>query len=149
MKVILLENIEKLGKEGDVVDVAPGYARNYLILKKKALVSSPGNMKKFEEIKKMKTVKYMKSKEESEKLAEKLNTLSITAVVKVDENERLYGSVTLPDIAELLQKEGYEIDKKKIIIDEPIKNLGVYTIPINLHAEVQATIKLWVVSEVV
>ncbi len=149
MKVILLENIEKLGKEGDVVDVAPGYARNYLILKKKALVSSPGNMKKFEEIKKMKTVKYMKSKEEAEKLAEKLNTLSITAVVKVDENERLYGSVTLPDIAELLQKEGYEIDKKKIIIDEPIKNLGVYTIPINLHAEVQATIKLWVVSEVV
>jgi len=149
MKVILLENIEKLGKEGDVVDVAPGYARNYLILKKKALVSSPGNMKKFEEIKKMKTVKYMKSKEEAEKLAEKLNTLSITAVVKVDENERLYGSVTLPDIAELLQKEGYEIDKKKIIIDEPIKNLGVYTIPINLHPEVQATIKLWVVSEVV
>lgn len=149
MKVILLENIEKLGKEGDVVDVAPGYARNYLILKKKALVSSPGNMKKFEEIKKMKTVKYMKSKEEAEKLAEKLNTLSITAVVKVDENERLYGSVTFPDIAELLQKEGYEIDKKKIIIDEPIKNLGVYTIPINLHAEVQATIKLWVVSEVV
>lgn len=149
MKVILLENIEKLGKEGDVVDVAPGYARNYLILKKKALVSSPGNMKKFEEIKKMKTVKYMKSKEEAEKLAEKLNTLSITAVVKVDENERLYGSVTLPDIAELLQKEGYEIDKKKIIIDEPIKSLGVYTIPINLHAEVQATIKLWVVSEVV
>ncbi|MCK4395522.1 50S ribosomal protein L9 [candidate division WOR-3 bacterium] len=149
MKVILLENIEKLGKEGDVVDVAPGYARNYLILKKKALVSSPGNMKKFEEIKKMKTVKYIKSKEEAEKLAEKLNTLSITAVVKVDENERLYGSVTLPDIAELLQKEGYEIDKKKIIIDEPIKSLGVYTIPINLHAEVQATIKLWVVSEVV
>lgn len=149
MKVILLENIEKLGKEGDVVDVAPGYARNYLILRKKALVSSPGNMKKFEEIKKMKSVQYMKSKEEAEKLAEKLNTLSITAVVKVDENERLYGSVTLPDIAELLQKEGYEIDKKKIIIDEPIKNLGVYTIPINLHAEVQATIKLWVVSEVV
>lgn len=149
MKVILLENIEKLGKEGDVVDVAPGYARNYLILKKKALVSSPGNMKKFEEIKKMKTVKYMKSKEEAEKLAEKLNTLSITAVVKVDENERLYGSVTLPDISELLRKEGYEIDKKKIIIDEPIKSLGVYTIPIRLHEEVQATIKLWVVSEVV
>lgn len=149
MKVILLEDIEKLGKEGDVVDVAPGYARNYLILKKKALVSSPGNMKKFEEIKKMKTVQYMKSKEEAEKLAEKLNTLSITAVVKVDENERLYGSVTSPDIAELLRKEGYEIAKKKIIIDEPIKSLGVYTIPIGLHEEVQATIKLWVVSEVV
>lgn len=149
MKVILLENIEKLGKEGDVVDVASGYARNYLILKKKALVSSPGNMKKFEEIKKMKSVQYMKSKEGAEKLAEKLDTLSITAVVKVDENERLYGSVTLPDISELLRKEGYEIDKKKIIIDEPIKSLGVYTIPIRLHEEVQATIKLWVVSEVV
>lgn len=149
MKVILLEDIEKLGKEGDVVDVAPGYARNYLILKKKALISSPGNMKKFEEIKKMKTVQYMKSKEEAEKLAEKLNTLSITAVVKVGENERLYGSVTSPDIAELIRKEGYEIDKKKIIIDEPIKSLGVYTIPIRLHEEVQATIKLWVVSEVV
>lgn len=149
MKVILLENIEKLGKEGDVVDVASGYARNYLLLGKKALVSTPGNMKKFEEIKKLKAIQYQQSKEEAEKIAEKLNALSITSVVKAGENEKLYGSVTTSDIAELLRKEGYEIDKKKIVIEEPIKSLGVYTIPIKLHTEVQATIKLWVVSETV
>jgi large subunit ribosomal protein L9 len=149
MKIILLEDIEKLGKEGDVVDVAPGYARNYLIAKKKALISTPGNRKQFEEIKKRKTIQYMKSKEEAEKLAEKLNEISITSVAKAGENEKLYGSVTTGDIVELLSKEGFEIDKKKIVIEEPIKSLGVYTIPIKLHAEVQATVKLWVVSEAV
>lgn len=149
MKVILLEDIEKLGKEGDVVDVASGYARNYLLVKKKALLSTTGNMKKFETIKKMKAIQYMKTKGESEKLAEKLNTLSITSVMKAGENEKLYGSVTTGDISELLKKEGYEIDKKKIVIEEPIKSLGVYSISIRLHAEVQATVKLWVVSEVV
>ncbi len=149
MKIILLEDIEKLGKEGDVVDVAPGYARNYLLAKKKALISTPGNRKQFEEIKKRKTIQYMKSKEEAEKLAEKLNEISITSVAKAGENEKLYGSVTTGDIVELLSKEGFEIDKKKIVIEEPIKSLGVYTIPIKLHAEVQATVKLWVVSEAV
>ena len=149
MKIILLEDIEKLGKEGEVVDVAPGYARNYLLVKRKALISSPGNLKKFESIKKKKAIQYMKSKEEAEKLAEKLNALSITSVVKAGENEKLYGSVTSSDIAELLKKEGYEIDKKKIAVSEPIKSLGVYSVSIKLHAEVQATVKLWVVSEAV
>jgi large subunit ribosomal protein L9 len=149
MKVILLEDIDKLGKEGDVVDVTPGYARNYLLAKKKALLSNPGNMKRFGEIKKRKTIQYLKSKEEAERLAEKLNTVSITSVAKSGENEKLYGSVTSGDIVELLKKEGYELDKKKIAIGEPIKSLGVYSIPIKLHPEVQATIKLWVVSEVV
>jgi large subunit ribosomal protein L9 len=149
MKVILLEDIEKLGKEGEVVNVAPGYARNFLLLKKKALVSTPGNMKKFKEIRRIKDTRYKRSKEVAEKLAEKLNELSITAVAKAGENEKLFGSVTAHDIVELLQKEGYEIDKKKININEPIKSLGVYTISINLHAEVEANIKLWVVSEAV
>lgn len=149
MKIILLEDIEKLGKEGDEVDVAPGYARNYLLAKNKALVSTPGNRKRFEEIKKRKTIQYLKSKEEAEKLAEKLNMVSITSVAKAGENEKLYGSVTSADIVELLGKEGFEIDKKKIVIEEPIKSLGVYSIPIKLHAEVEATVKLWVVSEAV
>ena len=149
MKIILLEDIEKLGKEGEVVDVAPGYARNYLLVKRKALISSPGNLKKFEAIKKKKAIQYMKSKEKAEELAEKLNMLSITSVVKAGENEKLYGSVTSSDIAELLKKEGYEIDKKKIAVSEPIKSLGVYSVSIKLHAEVQATVKLWVVSEAV
>jgi large subunit ribosomal protein L9 len=149
MKVILLEDIDKLGKEGDVVDVAAGYARNYLLVKNKALLSTPGNRKKFEVIKKMKEIQYMRSKDESEKLAEKLNTVSITAVAKAGENEKLYGSITTGDISELLKKEGFDVDKKKIIIEEPIKSLGVYTIGIKLHTEVQATIKLWVVSEAV
>ncbi len=147
MKVILLENIGKLGEEGDVVNVAGGYARNYLLLKKKALSYTPGNMKKFESIKKLKTIQYQRSKKEAEKFALKLNTLSITSVVKAGENEKLFGSVTSSDINELLKKEGYEIDKKKIVLSEPIKSLGVYTIPIKLHPEVQASIKLWVVSE--
>ncbi|TET21987.1 MAG: 50S ribosomal protein L9 [Candidatus Cloacimonadota bacterium] len=149
MKVILLEDIDNLGNEGDVVDVASGYARNYLLVKKKALISSQGNKKRFEEIKKKKAVEYMKSKGEAEKLAEKLNTVSVTSVVKAGENEKLYGSVTTADIAELLKSEGYEIDKRKVVIEESIKSLGVYTIPIKLHTEVQAKIKLWVVSETV
>ena len=149
MKIILLESIGKLGKEGDVVDVAGGYARNYLIPKKKALSYSKGNLKRFEEIKRLKDIQYRHSKEEAEKLAEKLNAISVTSVVKAGENEKLYGSVTTGDIAELLKKEGYEIDKRKIVIEEPIKKLGVYTIPIKLHPEVQASIKLWVVSETV
>jgi len=106
-------------------------------------------MKRFEEIKKRKTIQYLKSKEEAEKLAEKLNTVSVTSVAKAGENEKLYGSVTSGDIAELLKTEGFDLDKRKIVIEEPIKSLGVYTIPIKLHAEVQATIKLWVVSETV
>jgi len=149
MKVILLENIEKLGKEGDVVDVAPGYARNYLLLKNKAFVSTTENMKKFEQIKKKRATEYQKSRAEAENLAEKLNTVSVTVAVKAGENEKLYGSVTSSDIAKLLAKEGYEIDKKKINIEEPIKSLGVYTIPIKLHTEVKANVKLWVVSETV
>ena len=149
MKIILLESIGKLGKEGDVVDVAGGYARNYLIPQKKALSYSKGNLKRFEEIKRLKDIQYQHSKEEAEKLAEKLKALSVTSVVKAGENEKLYGSVTTGDIAELLKKEGYEIDKRKIVIEEPIKKLGVYTIPIKLHPEVQASIKLWVVSETV
>jgi len=147
MKVILLESIGKLGEEGDVVDVTGGYARNFLLLKKKALTYTPVNMKKFEAIRKLRTIQYEHSKEEAEKFALKLNTLSITSVVKAGENEKLFGSVTSADIVELLKKEGHEIEKKKIVLSEPIKSLGVYTIPIKLHPEVQASIKLWVVSE--
>lgn len=147
MKIILLEDIEKLGKVGDVVDVAPGYARNYLLVRKKALVSTPENVKRFEHIKKKKESAYLESKEEAEELAGKLNDVSITAVVKASDSEKLYGSVNPSDIVSLLKEEGYDIDRKKIIIEEPIKSLGVYNIGIKLHAEIQANVKLWVVSE--
>lgn len=147
MKVILLEDVDKLGNEGDVVDVAPGYARNYLLVRKKALVSTPENLKRFEHIKKKKESEYLESKEEADELANKLSDVSITAVVKASESEKLYGSVTPSDIVGLLKEEGYDIDKKKIVIEEPIKNLGVYNIGIKLHEEIQANVKLWVVSE--
>jgi large subunit ribosomal protein L9 len=147
MEVILLEDVDKLGKAGDTVDVAPGYARNYLLVRKKALLSSPENVKRFEHIKKKREDEYLESKEEAEELASKLNDVSITAVVKASESEKLYGSVTPSHIVSLLKEEGYDIDKKKIVIEEPIKSLGVYNIGIKLHPEVQAKVKLWVVSE--
>jgi len=147
MKIILREDIERLGKRGDIVQVKDGYARNYLIPQGKALPATPGYLRQFEEEKRMELVREGKKKRAADELANRLNKVSLTAVAKAFEEDKLYGSVTALDVAELLAKEGFEIDKKNILLDEPIKSLGVYTIPIKLHPEVQVNIKLWVVRE--
>ena len=146
MKVILLEEMPSLGKAGDAIKVADGYGRNYLIPQKKAIEATSKNMKVWEYQKNLLKDKISKVKKEAEKLAEKIESISCTVSKQTGEEDKLFGSVTSMDIEESLRGEGIEIDRKKIILDEPIKKLGVYTIPIKLHPEVIANLKVWVVK---
>lgn len=147
MKVILKSDIERLGKTGEVVNVAVGYARNYLFPQGKALEASARNMEVIE-VEKKNIVKVQERKKgESEALAGKLEQLSVTISKQAGENDKLFGTVTSMEIAGALEKEGHEIDKRKIMLEEPIKTLGIYSVPIRLHAEVTAQVKVWVVKE--
>ncbi|MFZ0390918.1 MAG: 50S ribosomal protein L9 [Calditrichia bacterium] len=147
MKVILRQDQENLGKIGDTVDVKRGYAMNYLVPKNIAYPAKPNFVKKIEEEQRQKTVRQNKEKKQSEQMAKKLETVSVTLAVSVGEGDKMFGSVTNQDIAEALKKEGYEIDRKKIVLDEPIKALGIYSVPVKLHPEVEANIKVWIVKE--
>jgi len=147
MQIVLKEDIDKLGRRGEVVKVADGYARNYLLPLGKALAATPGNLKVIERERRRYVVRLSKEKEENETLARRIQALSLTIVRKVGENDVLYGSVTSGDVAEGLSKEGVVVDKRRIQLAEPIKSLGIYTIPIRLHPEVIAEVKVWVVKE--
>ena len=147
MDVLLIKDVDKLGREGDIVAVADGYARNYLIPRRIAMAASAEAVKLQEKIRSERIAREAAEKHEFEELAEKLSNVSVTTPVKVGEDEQLYGSVTAHDIAELLKEEGFEIDRKKIVLENPVKALGVYAIEIRLHPEVTATVKLWVVKE--
>ena len=147
MKVILKKDFDTLGKISEIVDVKRGYARNYLIPKGIALKADDKNIKILEAEQQRSELKLSKDKKIAEKLAEKLEGVSCTTTVTVGEEDKVFGSVTTQEIADLLKDKGFEIDRKKISLDEPIKALGIYTIPIKLHAEVEAKIKLWVVKE--
>lgn len=146
MKVILLEDIESLGSQGDVVEVKPGYARNYLIPKGKALEATSANLHRIEQIRRKAESVKLKTLNDAQRLAERLEGISITISRKAGENERLFGSVTSMDIQRALQQEGIDIDRKKIQLEEPIKSLGFYQVPVKLHPEVTAQVKLWVVQ---
>lgn len=147
MQIVLREDVDKLGRRGDIVDVAVGYARNYLLPKRKALILSDGNLKTIEKERRRYVLHLAKEKEDCLAVAQRLSAISCTIVRKVGENEVLYGSVTAADIADHVAKEGVEIDKRRIQLDEPIKSLGIYTVPIRLHPEVTAEVKVWVVKE--
>jgi len=147
MKVILRKDLETLGAVGEIVEVKEGYARNYLIPRGIALKADGKNIKILEEEQKKANLKLRKDKKSAEKLAQKLDTVSCTVAVTVGEEDRVFGSVTTQDISDLLKDKGFDIDRKKIVLDEPIKALGIYDIPIKLHSEVEAKIKLWVVKE--
>ena len=147
MRIILREDIDKLGQMGEVVNVKDGYARNFLIPKNKALPATPSNLRVLEEEKKQKAVRTNKQKIEAEKMALQFVNLSVTASVKVGEEDKVFGSITSQDIVALITEKGIEIDKKKIVLDEPIKALGIYDVKIKLHPEVETTVKVWVVKE--
>lgn len=147
MEVILKETIDKLGSQGEIVRVADGYARNYLIPKNLALPATSGNLKKIEQIKIAALKKEATEKTQAEGLAALLSQVSVTVARKVGEKDVLYGSVTGIDIADDLKRQGYEIDKRKIHLEEPLKTLGEYSVPIKLHREVTATIKVNVIPE--
>lgn len=147
MKVILREDIESLGKKGEIVKVADGYARNYLIPKKMADIATPSNIKRLEEEKRVYQRKLGRLKEGAEALAKKLESLTCTFSLKTGEDDKPFGAVTSIDIEGYLKKEGYPVDKREILLLEPIKRLGTYTVPIKLHPEVTVNLKVSVVKE--
>ncbi len=147
MEVILKQDIDKLGKAGTVVKVKDGFARNFLIPNSLAVSLTPANLKKLEEEKQRKIHELEKANKEFEELGRKLANLSLTMPALTQEEDRLYGSITSQDIANLLKEEGFNINKNSIILDEPIKSLGIYEIPIKLHREVTAKIKVWIVKK--
>lgn len=147
MKLVLLEDVDKLGKRGAIISVKDGYGRNFLIPRKLAKPATEGNLKQIElEAKKFK-VREAKEETDAQSMKGDLEKLSLTIPMKAGEADVLFGSVTSADIATALEKEGYTIDKRKIEIGEPIKRLGVYHVPIKLFRTVTAEIKVWVVKE--
>ncbi len=147
MRIILTENVRNLGISGDLVNVKAGFARNYLLPQKKAMLADPRNIKAIEHAKLIAEHKMKKARASVEALAEKLNDLKITIAHLVGEDEKIFGSVTTMEIAKALDAEGYDIDRKKIILDKPIKELGEFKIPVKLHQEVKAEITLEVVKK--
>ncbi len=147
MKVILLKDIESLGSAGEVVEVKNGYGRNFLIPRNEALIASAANMAQFESRRKQQETLAERDRRAAEALAKKLEAESLTAQVKVGEEDRLFGSVTAQHIAELLDEKGYDIDRRAIHLEDPIRELGVYNVEVRLHPEVATAVKLWVVKE--
>jgi large subunit ribosomal protein L9 len=147
MKIILTQSIDSLGKAGDCVNVKDGYARNYLFPKSLAREATPGNIKALESLKKKQAVEDENKLKEAQALAEKIAGLSITISAKAGEEEKLYGTVTAEMISNALVTEQISIDKKDIVLDEPIKKLGVYQVGIKLHPQVKAVLRAWIVKE--
>ncbi len=147
MKVILTDTIASLGTVGDEVNVAKGYARNYLVPQKKAIVATPQNRKLFERQGVQIEKQLARSHTEAEALSEKMRGAVCTIAGKVSEEDRLYGSVSARDIAEQLKVQGFDVDKRMVMLSEPIKTLGSYIVPIRLHADITSEITVKVVPE--
>jgi large subunit ribosomal protein L9 len=147
MKIILRQNHNKLGNIGEVVVVKDGYARNYLIPRNIAFRATEGNLKALEEEKKSLVRREEKAAKEAEKLAAQLASLSLTITMKVGEDDKLFGAVTSQMIADSLVEKGFTIDKRIIELEEPIKTLGIFEVPVKLHSKVAAKVKVWVVRE--
>ena len=147
MEIILREDIEKLGTRGQVVRVAAGYARNFLLPKRLAVAATEGNKKIVEQERQAHLRRETKLKGEAEDLSKILSGVNITIVQKAGENEQLFGSVTTKDIVEALEKQNFTIDRRKIQLDEPIKQLGTFTVPVRQHRDVTADITVQVVKE--
>jgi len=147
MEVILRDHVEKLGQRGEIVKVSDGYARNYLLPRKLALPATEGNRKHVERERKIMETREAEEKSQAEAIASRLATIDITIARRVGDTEQLYGSVTATDIAEFLKTKGFEIDRRKLILPEPIKTIGEHDVPLKLHREVTAPLKVKVVKE--
>jgi len=147
MDVILMEDVENLGKRGEKVTVKNGFARNFLLPRRIALPATSSGARMMKEEERRRAVREVKMHREAQKLAGDLNKVSCTAEVQAGEDDRVFGAVTSADIAELLTGQGFDIDKRKIVLGEPLKALGVYTIPIRLYSDVEARVKVWVVKK--
>ena len=147
MEVILRQYVEHLGKRGDVVKVAAGYARNYLLPRKLALPATDGNKRHVERERKIMDVKEADEKAQAAAIASRIEAIEVVITRRVGETDALYGSVTSADIAEYLKSKGFEIDRRKLILPEPIKTIGTHPVPLKLHRDVTVTIKVQVAKE--
>jgi large subunit ribosomal protein L9 len=147
MKVILTADLSHLGKVGQVIEVANGYGRNYLIPRGFAILATPANERSLAQQQKTRLVREAKNKAEAEALATQLHALSLRIAKKTGEGERLYGSVTSMDIADLLKARGISLDRRRIVLDTPLKTLGMHKVPIRLHPEVVAEVEVAVTKE--
>jgi len=147
MEVILRDHVEHLGRRGEIVKVADGYARNYLLPRKLALPATDANRKWVERERKLAEVRDSEERGAAEGIATRLNALDLRITRRVGENDQLYGSVTNADIGELLASKGFEIDRRKILLPDPIKALGQNTVPVKLHRDVTAQLKVTVAKE--
>jgi len=147
MEVILREDISDLGKAGEIVKVKDGYGRNYLMPRGLAYPATAGNKRKVEAEAKRQGIQLARQKDDAQEMAARLATADLTFQVKAGEGDKLFGSVTSADIAARLAELGHAIDKRIIDLPEPIKMVGVYQVPVRLHAEVHPTVRVWVVKE--
>ncbi len=147
MKLILKEDVDKLGESGDIVDVKPGYGRNYLIPQGKAVMATEGAIKQLKAIKEKAERRAELTVEAAKELAERLETTSVTIPVSVGEDDRIHGTVTNVDVAEALAERDIEVDRRKIELDQDIKTLGEYTATVDLLGDLKQQIKVWVVKD--
>jgi large subunit ribosomal protein L9 len=147
MEVILREHVDNLGRRGDVVKVAEGYARNYLLPRKLALAVTEANKRQIERERKIADAREAEEKAQAEALAQRMTQLEIEIARRVGENDTLYGSVTSADIAHALQAKGFEVEKRKIQLPEPLKALGETIVPVKIHRDVTAQLRVKVVAE--
>jgi large subunit ribosomal protein L9 len=147
MEVILREHVDNLGRRGDLVKVADGYARNYLLPRKLALLATDGNKKQIERERAKFEVKELEEQKVAQAVADRIATVEIEIARRVGETEALYGSVTSADIAEALAAKGFDLDRRKLQLHEPIKKIGNYDVPLKLHRDVTVQLKVRVVAE--
>ncbi|MFZ0614573.1 MAG: 50S ribosomal protein L9 [Desulfobacterales bacterium] len=147
MKVLLTETIDSLGIIGSEVNVAKGYARNYLLPQKKALMATSQNRKQLEQVKAKFEVQIAKEKKIAEEMAEKLQGVTVTIPAKVSEEDRLYGSITVRDIMEALDKQNITVEKRMVLLTDPIKQIGTHTVPIRVYKDVEPEITVEIVPE--
>jgi large subunit ribosomal protein L9 len=147
MQVILRQDIPKLGRRGDVVTVKNGYARNFLLPHKLAMEATAGNRKQVADMKAASARREAQEKEGAESLAAQLAEVALTITAKAGESDQLFGSVTAMDIAEALESKGFSIDKRRVLLEEPLKTLGEYSVPVRLHREVTGAVKVTVIRE--
>jgi len=145
MQVILVDDVNTLGRAGDIVKVAPGYARNYLLPKKIALAADPKNTKWVEQQKEKIIEKAAGLRTDAEGMAARIGAVSLVIAKQAGEEDKLYGAVTSAEIAEKLSEHGIEVDKRKIVLADPIKRLGEYSVPVKIHADLNVSIQINVV----
>ncbi len=147
MQVILMENVENLGKVGEVVKVKDGYARNFLFPREKAMEATAGNVKRIEKEKVKRLAQYEEDRKAAQKQADVLSKLSLTIAVEVNDQEKLYGAISEAEIVKAFDAEGKKVEKKTLVIEKAIEELGIFEVGVKLHPEVIAKVRLWVTKK--